>query len=513
MRSTKHQTTTSFGFTENTRAARRELVKQTRTALKQRAEAKKADANDDEFGLPKQAWAAGGEARPKSLRGTRPLVVRGIPTTAHTAATAYPYVAGPSLGPEGVYIGRDLNGGGAFTFDPWELYKRGVISGMSMMLFGQIGTGKSTLAKSLAVRQVLIGRKLAVPSDKKGEWTKVIRALGGVVIQVGPGARNRLNPLDEGHRPGRNPKGEPMGDDEWAMIVRTRRMAILGTLVKILIGNHDMDSEQRYALSLGLDRAVEGAGLRGREVVIPDVIHELAKASENEHKDEVRKAAGHLELTLHRITSGDLAGMFDGESTVTFDPNAPAVSIDSSALSGASPEAVRVVNACAGAWTEAMVTNSDYGQRLVIYEEGWDNISSEADLQRMVESWKLARAYGLFNILVMHKISDLDMAGDQKSRMAAMARSLLADSDVKVIYRQDASALKVTMEELDLSDRERSLIKSLDKGVGLWRLRDSSFEVANDRSRAETPLFDTDERMRTLDITDDSTMLARQAQG
>ncbi|WFP17549.1 hypothetical protein [Citricoccus muralis] len=225
------------------------------------------------------------------------------------------------------------------------------------------------------------------------------------------------------------------------------------------------------------------------------------------------KAAGHLELTLHRITSGDLAGMFDGESTVTFDPNAPAVSIDSSALSGASPEAVRVVNACAGAWTEAMITNSDYGQRLVIYEEGWDNISSEADLQRMVESWKLARAYGLFNILVMHKISDLDMAGDQKSRMAAMARSLLADSDVKVIYRQDASALKVTMDELDLSDRERALIKSLDKGVGLWRLRESSFEVANDRSRAETPLFDTDERMRTLDITDeDATVLAGQGQ-
>ena len=154
-----------------------------------------------------------------------------------------------------------------------------------------------------------------------------------------------------------------------------------------------------------------------------------------------------------------------------------------------------MVNACAGAWTEAMVTTRDGGQRIVIYEEGWDNISSEADLRRMVEQWKLSRAYGIFNVLVLHKIADLDMAGDQSSKMAAMARSLLADADVKVIYRQDRSALKITTSEMELSDRERSLVRSLPKGTGLWRLGDSSFEVQNVLTRAELPLFDTDERM------------------
>ena len=46
-----------------------------------------------------------------------------------------------------------------------------------------------------------------------------------------------------------------------------------------------------------------------------------------------------------------------------------------------------------------------------------------------------------------------------------------------------------------LSDRERSLVRSLPKGTGLWRLGDSSFEVQNVLTRAELPLFDTDERM------------------
>jgi hypothetical protein len=235
-------------------------------------------------------------------------------------------------------------------------------------------------------------------------------------------------------------------------------------------------------------------------VVIPDVI--AALEADKDHVDVlVAEASSVMAMTLHRMTTGDLAGMFDGETTARFAADAPATSIDTSALQGASPEAVRVVNACSGAWTEAMVTTSDGGQRLVVYEEGWDNISSEADLQRMVESWKLARAYGIFNVLILHKVSDLNMAGDADSRMAAMAKSLLADADVKVIYRQDESALNLTGEEMDLSDRERSLLKNLNKGVGLWRLGGSSFQVKNDRTRVERELFNTDERLVTTTAT------------
>jgi len=444
--------------------------------------------------MPSPTWGSGGQNRPQSLRGAVRLKVRGIPTTTHTAATAYPYVAGPSLGPGGIYLGYDLNGGGAFCFDPWDLYKRGIISGMAMLLFGQVGTGKSSLAKSFACRQVKAGRKLSVASDKKGEWTPVVHALGGEVIQVGPGLSTRLNPLDPGTRPSVNPRGEPMREDEWEMIVRTRRMATLETLVKILI-NRDLSPAEHSVVAKGLHDGVRARAQYEQAVVIPDVINQLWDQKHKAQDQLIIDAAMEMAMTLQRVTSGDLAGMFDGETSVNFDADAPAVSVDTSALRGASPDAIRVVNACAGAWTEAMVTTSDGGQRVVVYEEGWDNISSEADLQRMMESWKMARAYGIFNILVLHKIADLDMAGDKGSRMTAMAKSLLADADVKVIYRQDQSALKITLEELDLSSRERSIVKSLDDGVGLWRLGQSSFQIKNELTNAEKPLFDTDERM------------------
>ncbi|WP_246858598.1 conjugal transfer protein TraC [Citricoccus sp. SGAir0253] len=487
-----------FDFYEANRAGRRAAITSVRQVLKDlKAAQHQSTQAPTEF--PKRAWGPGGERRPKSLHGTGMLRTRGVPTTAHTGATAYPYVAGTSLGADGLYIGRDLNGGGAFCFDPWQLYERGVISGMSMILFGQVGMGKSSLAKSLAVRLVLAGRKLSVASDRKGEWTKVVRALGGSVIQVGPGMGTRINPLDPGTRPARTAQGEPLTDEGWALMVRTRRMAILVTLAKILT-NRELSPAEHHVLSLALDTGVDGATTRAGTVVIPDVI--AALEADKTHPDRlVAEACSVMAMTLHRMTTGDLAGMFDGETTAHFAADAPATSIDTSALQGASPEAIRVVNACSGAWTEAMVTTSDGGQRLVIYEEGWDNISSEADLRRMVEGWKLARAYGIFNVLILHKVSDLDMAGDRGSKMAAMAKSLLADADVKVIYRQDASALRVTTDELELSDRERSLLKYLDEGVGLWRLGGSSFQVKNDLDRVELGLFNTDQRLTTTTAT------------
>lgn len=473
--------------------------KESRAAKKQRRAVlrglEKQKTKDRTLELPPRQHPSGGPRGQTQGRGVTDLRKKGLATTAQTAAAAYPYVAGPSLGHEGAMIGHDLHGGGPFCFDPWECYRKGIISGMSMLLFGQVGTGKSSLAKSLAVRLVLLGRKLSVASDKKGEWTKVVRDLRGNVIQIGPGLDTRLNPLDEGVRPSLTAQGLPMTDDQWKVMVRARRMSIMTTLVKILTGEAPSSAEH-MALSDGLDMAVDYAAAEGRTPVIPDMIRALEELREKNASDRLRAdAANTMSMTLHRMTSGDLAGMFDGPSTVQFDIHAPATSIDTSASKGANAIATRVITACAGSWMESMVTNTDAGQRVVVYEEGWDNISSEPDLSRMVEQWKLARSYGLFNILVMHKVSDLDMAGDKDGKLVTMARSLLADADVKVIYRQDSAALKVTAEKMDLSEREKRLLKSLRKGTGLWRVGEATFEVANDLTRAEQPLFDTDARM------------------
>ncbi len=77
----------------------------------------------------------------------RPLVRAHQLTTAHLQA-AYPFMAEQGLGGRGVLIGRDVNAGGSFCYDPWVLYEDGVITGPSAIIAGQVGLGKSALVKT-----------------------------------------------------------------------------------------------------------------------------------------------------------------------------------------------------------------------------------------------------------------------------------------------------------------------------------------------------------------------------
>jgi hypothetical protein len=47
----------------------------------------------------------------------------------------------------------------------------------------------------------------------------------------------------------------------------------------------------------------------------------------------------------------------------------------------------------------------------VVYDEAWRLVSHPALLRRMDFHWRLARHYGIANMLIFHKLTDLDNAG------------------------------------------------------------------------------------------------------
>ena len=65
-----------------------------------------------------------------------------------------------------------------------------------------------------------------MPGDPKGEHTPVAEAVGGMAIRLSHGLPARLNPLDEGYRPGH------LTDVEWAAQMASRRRDLIGALAR-----------------------------------------------------------------------------------------------------------------------------------------------------------------------------------------------------------------------------------------------------------------------------------------
>ena len=134
------------------------------------------------------------------------------------------------------------------------------------------------------------------------------------------------------------------------------------------------------------------------------------------------------------------------------------------------------------------------GQRWVIYDEAWRLMSHPALLRRMDAHWRLARHYGIANMLIFHKLTDLDNVGDQGSAMRSLANSLLANAETRIVYRQESDQLGATAQALGLTGTEQRLLPGLGVGQGLWRIKDRSFVTQHQLHPAELELFRTDAR-------------------
>jgi hypothetical protein len=429
---------------------------------------------------------SGGEHRPAALRSWRRLRVPPHRATSDVLAGAYPFLADAGLGPEGIPVGHDSWSGVVFCFDPWVLYRQGVLTNPNVVLAGVIGRGKSTLAKALATRSIAVGRHVYVPGDPKGEWSAVARRVGGQTIALGGASGNRLNPLDQG------PTIAGLDAPRWQAETRRRRRSLLGSLSEAVLGRPLAPTEHS-----ALDAALDTVAASSPVPVLPQVVDALfdpgegAAGSTAAQLQADGRQVGHA---LARLVRGDLAGLFDGPSTVTFDPRLPLVSLDLSAISG-SDTLIGLVMTCASTWMEAALSDPGGGRRWVIYDEAWRLLRQPALLTRMQSQWKLSRALGIANLMIIHRLSDLDSVGDDNSQSRRLALGLLADCSTKVIYAQEHAEALRTGDVLGLSSTEVAQLPELERGEGLWRVGQHSFMVRNTCTPSELEYFDTDSRM------------------
>ena len=414
--------------------------------------------------------------------------------TTRNLGAAYPFIAEAGLGQRGVVIGDDLLGG-SFVFDPFELYAQGVVSNPNLVVFGQIGRGKSAFVKTFLWRQAVFGRRSWVV-DPKGEYGDLAAAWGVRPVALRPGGAVRLNPLDPG------PEHEGGVVDGEGSTAR-RQMELLTSLASACLGRNLLPRE-RAALVAALATAAERAGVPTVPRVVEAMLSPTADSAASLRTElrDLLEDGRDVALELRRLVHGDLAGMFDGPTTPGLDLSAPLVVLDLSALY-TSP-ALGILMACATAWLQAALarTASAGGgsdgwsrQLFLVVDESWAILSNLGVARWLQASWKLSRAFGVSNVAILHRVTDLHSVGASDSEQVALAKGLLADSETRVIYAQSPGELAVASDLLSLSSTEAALLPQLRRGVALWKVGQGSFLVQHRLSNLERSLVNTDGAM------------------
>ena len=397
-------------------------------------------------------------------------------TTRHAQAV-YPFVNAGGLGGRGVYVGRS-SGGGAFCYDPWVLYGDGTLDDPNVIVLGKLGQGKSALVKTLLWRMLLFGRRAFV-LDVKREYGPLCEAVGVRPVSLVPGGGVRVNPLAS--RP-----------EEHA------QLELLRAVTASAIGE-PLTQAEAAALREALRVVRAAAG----EPTLPEVAALLfapvdamvrrLQTTATALTTDARRAA----LALQDLCEGPLRGMFDGPTSAGLDLDAKLLVLDLHAVRD-SP-AVGILMACASAWISALLARTAQRpgrERLIsVADESWKIVQHTGLGEWFQSNFKLARQFGVMNVVVLHKLADLQTAGDAGSRAARIAEGLIADASTRVVYHQDESQIPLTRALLGLTESEARLISLLGPGQALWRVGSRSFVVTHRRSGAEMRMTDTDTGM------------------
>lgn len=420
--------------------------------------------------------------------------------TSQHIAGIYPFVADAGLGHRGPIVGVDLNADALWHFSPWEAYvdstDRGTFS-TNVLVLGAYRSGKSATIKTLVTRSLAFGHQAVVPSDAKGEWVIVAEAIpGGKVIRLGGGLSARLNPLDRG------PRRSDASDEQHEQMVKQRRIATLLSLVEMALGGVRLTAVEHAAIHQALQQCIAATDdhptLRG-------VYEQLGAISSRAGDDRLAEAAVQPRFVLRRFVDGDLSGLFEDESTVEFDADAPLVVVDTSELFARGELVAQLTQVCTTSWIQAVVSDRGaHRTRYVIREEGWRDMTSLASLQ-MYQQWlKLSRHYGISNIVLLHKMGDLDAVGDADSLARSLAYSIVGDIENKFIFRVNHQEQASLRQRLNMPATHVDMARQLSKGVfigyvGQYAYLVDCFATSTDWERQ---LFDTDHAVHPGDHDD-----------
>lgn len=357
-------------------------------------------------------------------------VTRNMDTT--SLASTFPFVSSDLSDDKGIMYGINEHNGSLVIFDRFSMQN------YNSVVFASAGAGKSYMIKLEAMRSLMMGIDIIV-IDPENEYKSLADSVGGQYIAFGYGEESKINPFD---------LSLVIEEGENAL---NDKVLTLHKMFKIMIGKMDPIEESI------LDKAVmEAYRAKG---ITPDpetqnkeapLIEDLYKALIGMEEEKAKSLAARLE----KYIKGSFAGIFNQKTTVNLTNQFVVFGIRNLEES-LRPVAMHII--LDYIWT---VVKKELKKRILVVDEAWYLMQYEDSAAFLRGIVKRGRKYYLGVTTITQDVDDF--------LQTAYGKEIVTNSAIQILLKQHSAAIELIGKTFYLSEGEKQLLLSADKGEGIF---------------------------------------------
>lgn len=357
-------------------------------------------------------------------------ITRNMDTT--SLASTFPFVSSDLSDDKGIMYGINEHNGSLVIFDRFSMQN------YNSVVFASAGAGKSYMIKLEAMRSLMLGTDIIV-IDPENEYQSLAESVGGQYIAFGYGEASKINPFD---------LSLVIEEGENAL---NDKVLTLHKMFKIMIGA--MDPIEESILDKAVMEAYRAKGITpDPETQTKDapLIEDLYKALIGMEEERARNLSARLE----KYIKGSFAGIFNQKTTVNLKNSFVVFGIRNLEES-LRPVAMHII--LDYIWT---IVKKELKKRILIVDEAWYLMQYEDSAAFLRGIVKRGRKYYLGVTTITQDVDDF--------LETPYGKEIVTNSAIQILMKQHSAAIDKVGETFYLSDGEKQLLLSADKGEGIF---------------------------------------------
>ncbi len=384
-------------------------------------------------------------------------VTRNMDTT--SLATTFPFVSSDLSDDKGIMYGINEHNGSLVIFDRFSM------PNYNSVVFATSGAGKSYMVKLEIMRSLMFGTEIIV-IDPENEYKDLCDAVGGQYIAFGYNEDSKINPFD---------LSLMLKNDEDKENALNNKILSIHNLFKIMIGQ--MDPLDESILDKAVMAAYKAKGIspdpetQTREAPL---IEDLYKALIGMEEEKAKLLAARLE----KYIKGSFAGVFNQKTTVNLKNKFVVFGIKNLEDS-LRPVAMHII--LDYIWT---IVKAQLKRRILVVDEAWYLMQFDDSAAFLRGIIKRGRKYYLGTTTITQDVDDF--------LKTTYGKEIVTNSSIQILLKQHSAAIDNVGNVFYLSEGEKQLLLSADKGEGIFFAGQNHVAIRVIASESEHKLITSD---------------------